>query len=180
MNVIEVYDRLNARIVNENPFSLQWATIETLKKQKSNRKQLTSSLIGRYIRATSRIERDDVPKDAISQRYFYTLRIPAESRVEVALINGLIREFVIDSPQVRTLQEKGKHIIRCIFLKFMEKSNARYLLPDDWKGYLSASPSRKETARVVSDYLAGMTDDYAQKLYAKLYLPKQGSIFEVL
>ena len=148
VNVTEVYDKLNARIVSENPFSLQWAALETLREQKANRKKLTSSLIGRYVKATKRIERDDIRKDAISQRYLYALQIPTEYRVEVALINGLIREFVIDSPQVRTLQEKGKHIIRCLFLKFMEKGNARYLLPDDWKGYLSANPSRKETARV--------------------------------
>ena len=76
---------------------------------------MTSYLINRYIKDTSRIERADVPKDAISQRYFYTLSVPEKYRVEVALINRLIREFVIDSPQVRTLEEKGKHIIRCLF-----------------------------------------------------------------
>ena len=180
VNVSEVYEELNACILRENPsFQPLW-TAATLKEQKSNRKNLTSFLIGRYIKATSRRERADVPKDTISQRYFYAIYIPVKYKVEVALINGLIKEFVIDSPQVRTLEEKGKYIIRSLFSKFMEKDNAKFLLPDDWKGYLPANPTERNKARVVSDYLAGMTDDYAQKLYSKLFLPNQGSVFEVL
>ena len=69
---------------------------------------MTSYLINRLNKP---IERADVPKDAISQRYFYTLSVPEKYRVEVALINRLIREFVIDSPQVRTgrreIHQKG-------------------------------------------------------------------------
>ena len=175
-----MYEELIDRIVKENTSFQHFSPVQTLKEQKVNRKKLTSYLIGRYIRAANRNERADVPKDVISQRYFYSLSIPINFRVEVTLINRIIREFVIDSPQVQTFEEKGKHIVRCLFLKFMEKDKAKRLLPDDWKGYLPANPTKKATARVVSDYLAGMTDDYAQKLYAKLYLPRQGSVFEVL
>ena len=180
VDVSEVYQGLSARIWRENPSFQPFSTADSYKKQKSNRKRLTSHLIGRYIKATKRTERDNVHKDAVSPRYCYKVQIPVEYRVEVALINRLIREFVIDSPQVRTLEEKGKHIIRSLFSKFIDTDNAKYLLPDDWKGYLPDDGTEKGKARVVSDYLAGMTDDYAQKLYSKLFLPNQGSVFEVL
>ena len=61
----------------------------------------------------------------------------------------------------------------------MRGDNANYLLPDDWKEYLKDDCSQRERARTVSDYICGMTDDYAQRTYAKLFLPNQGSIYDV-
>lgn len=34
--------------------------------------------------------------------------------------------------------------------------------------------------RVISDYIAGMTDDYAAKIYGSLFNPKAGSVFDKL
>ena len=62
----------------------------------------------------------------------------------------------------------------------MEDNNVEFLLPDDWKEFLGDSNSERAKARVVSDYISGMTDDYAQWTFAKLFLPNQGSIYEVL
>ena len=180
INVSEVYRELRDYIQKKLPDFRRVGTIASHKERKASRKLLTSDLIGRYIKSTSRHQRRPVGNTPISPRYFYSVCIPVRYRVEVALINRLIREFVIDSPQVRTLEEKGKHIINSLFLKFMDKDNAKYLLPDDWKGYLPTDRTEKDKARVVSDYLSGMTDDYAQRLYSKLFLPNQGSVFEVL
>ena len=88
-------------------------------------------------------------------------------------------KFVIKSPQVQTLEEKGKHIIRSIFEKLMEGDNAYYLLPNEWSEFLKDGSTDEEKARVVSDFVSSMTDNYAQKTYAKLFLPNQGSIYEV-
>ena len=180
INVTIVYREL-CNLVKKRLGNLWVAdTIESHKDRKASRKLLTSDLIGRYIKATSRYQRRPVENAPASRRYFYGVCIPVKQRVEVALINRLIREFVINSPQVRTLEEKGKHIIRSLFWKFMDMDDAKYLLPDDWKGYLPDNSTERVKARVVSDYLSGMTDNYAQKLYSKLFLPNQGSVFEVL
>ncbi len=34
--------------------------------------------------------------------------------------------------------------------------------------------------RVICDYVSGMTDAYATKLYEKLYIPNRGSVFDKL
>ena len=101
-------------------------------------------------------------------------------KIEVALLNGINRKFVIQSPQVSALEEKGKHIVRSLFLRLMENDNVHRLLPEDWEEYLKGKDSQYNRARVVSDYISGMTDDYAQKTYARLFLPHHGSIYEVL
>ena len=130
--------------------------------------------------ASLRDERTDTPEDAISLRYFYSVYIPIEYRIEVCMLKKLVLRFVIESPQVRTLEEKARHIVRSLFATFIQAVDVEYLLPNDWKEYLKGSYSEQDKARVVSDYISGMTDHYAQKTYARLFLPEQGSIYEVL
>ena len=62
----------------------------------------------------------------------------------------------------------------------MENDNVHTLLPNDWKEYLRQDDSPANRARVVTDYISGMTDGYAQKAYARLFLPHHGSLYEVL
>ena len=125
------------------------------------------------------MKRGEILPNAVSGRYEYGLKVPPEIRTEVALIKELVVAFVIKSPQVQTLEEKGKYIIRCIFEKLTNGDNAYKLLPDDWKESLVAGNADNMTERVVSDYISGMTDNYAQKTYAKLFLPNYGSIHDI-
>ena len=178
-DVSTIYASLRDIVLTVNPDFRLLGTPGDARQRKVDRKRLTSFLIQRYIQAAHRNKRDSLVRNPISNRYLYTVHVEEWYRVEVAIINGLIRELVLDAPQVRTLEEKGKHIIRSMFLKLMRHDNADYLLPDDWKGYLEGGCSRNERARVVCDYICGMTDDYAQKTYARLFLPNQGSIYDV-
>ena len=147
---------------------------------KANRKQLTKWLIDRYVKAAEIFPRKTVTPKAVSYRYFYRVLVPVEKEVEVRLLSRLIKKIVFESPQVHTLEAKGKHIIRCLFLKLMSGDNAKELLPFDWREYLKDGDSNKCKARIVSDYISGMTDDYAQKTYSRLFLPDRGSIYEVM
>ena len=180
VSVSEVWTELRNSLRKNNPDFQPFSNVSSLYEKKSNRKQLTSYLISRYIKATCRVKRDNVRNSRISERYMYTVSIPVEYKVEVALIIKLVMKFVIESPQVYTLEEKARHIVRCLFLKFMRDDNTKYLLPDDWKEHLRQVDSNEDKARVVSDYIAGMTDSYAQKTYARLFLPNQGSIYDLL
>ena len=183
VDVEEVHKRLIYNIRKQSPEIDIFRTSGNHAQQKASRKRLTSYLIGRYIKGTSRTDRHTIPVDFTSQRYSYEVCVPVELQVEVALINKLVRKYVIDSPQIRALEEKGRHIVRSLFSKFMQDNNAFFLLPDDWKGYLvngSVEGHSAQKARVVSDYISGMSDAYAQKLYSKLFLPNHGSIYEIL
>ena len=173
-------DFINDYLLRQNPDFQVISPTTDYRERKANRKRLTSLLIGRYVRAPLLCERTDPPEKPISLRYLYSLYIPIEYRIEVCLLKKLVMKFVIEAPQIRTLEEKARYIIRCLFSRFMQVDEVEQLLPNDWKGYLKAPYSEKDKARVVSDYIAGMTDHYAQKTYARLFLPEQGSIYEVL
>ena len=180
VNVREIADELSRLFLDENPDFRPFTSRSSHKESKASRKQLTSLLIGRYIKSTDRQIRGELVRDAISERYLYKLVKPIDYEVEVALLKTLVWKLVIDSTQVRTLEEKAKHIIRCLFEKFVDEDKAKYLLPDDWKELVSEVDSKENKARVVCDYISGMTDDFAQKTYARLFLPNQGSIYDLL
>ena len=180
VNAGHTYEGLHNLIVNNYPDFRSLQDSGTIQQRKASRKQLTSLLINRYVQSSSRIQRGEKNSTPISERYYYAMDIPQEFIVEVKLINSIIMKLVIKSPQVYTLEEKGKHIIQNLFSKFMEKDNAQNLLPDDWKEQLQDVECEGNKARVVCDYISGMTDDFAQRLYSRLFLPRQGSIFEML
>ena len=180
INVRTIATELFEIIRRLNPGFQPFASAASYHEQKAHRKQLTSGLIGRYIKAATRFDREVASNDPISYRYLHSVQISIKYLVEVELIKKLEWKFVIESPQVRTLEEKGRHIIRCLFRKYMQRDKGEQLLPNDWRELLQGDYTKDDKARVVCDYISGMTDYYAQRTYAKLFLPNQGSIYEVL
>ena len=180
INVRTIAEELFAIIQELNPSFQAFVATANYHEQKAHRKQLTSGLISRYIKAATRLDRDVGSDDPISYRYLHSVNVPTHFRAEVDLIKKIVWKFVIESPQVRTLEEKGRHIIRSLFWRYMRGDKGDQLLPTDWRELLQGDYSRQEKARVICDYISGMTDDYAQRTYAKLFLPNQGSIYEVL
>lgn len=181
-DVADIYRSLRDFIFEQYPDFRPAGTgfIRNLEKQKSDRKRLTSSLISRYIKCTDRKSVEQGLDSEVTQRYSYKVVIPVEKQIEVSLINKFIEKYVFMSPQVLTLEAKGRHIIRCLFLKYMQGKNAERLLPQDWQIYVRNADSETCKARVITDYISGMTDNYAQETYARLFLPNRGSIYDIL
>lgn len=50
------------------------------------------------------------------------------------------------------------------------------------KAYKKARDPGSETdsKRVVCDYIAGMTDEYATRMYERLFVPREGTVFDRL
>ena len=103
--VTRIYDSLLDEMRGRNPDYQLFAPIITLKQKKSNRKGLTSYLIGRYIKATGRV---DAGSSTTSNRYLHRICIPVRFKIEVALIKKVHYEsrFSTESPQVRTIESK--------------------------------------------------------------------------
>lgn len=95
----------------------------------------------------------------------------------IALPPGMEREFralqdflhhaVYEHPAVRTMVNKGQAVLRALFLKFSE---APELLPRTTQARLAAGED--PPARVIGDYLAGMTDRHATLVYRKIFDPE--------
>lgn len=86
-------------------------------------------------------------------------------------IKDFVMSHVIFRPELQMLQYKGQRVVVRLFEIFA--ANPERLLP------LSVQKCYKlEQHRAIADYLSGMTDVSAGKLYHKLLSPTSGSIFD--
>ncbi len=143
--------------------------------------------IGRYIQST-RLETDVNFLSAATNRYRYRLVIDDEVKAECALFKRLAFEVVFLSPQLKQLEHKGSRMLRQLW----EVLGERYvtggaidgqdfqLLPADTAAEIQAAPEQATRARLVCDFLAGMTDGYAARTYKRLFSPDFGSIGDLI
>ena len=79
-----------------------------------------------------------------------------------------IKEFLFERMyrhwKVNRLRYRSSHVISELFRMFFEQSD---MLPGDW-GSLTKKANQTDRGRIIGDYIAGMTDQYALMEYRKL------------
>jgi dGTPase len=88
----------------------------------------------------------------------------------------LIKDF-----RVLRLQKRSEIIVERLWDSFIEKDKGQWIIPPDWIDSYErrSSNSHWSWPRFVADYISGMTDAYAEKVYAELFASKSGSIYEM-
>ncbi len=84
---------------------------------------------------------------------------------KIETLKHFVFELLILSPMLKIAEKRGDQIIRTLFESFMSDSK---LLPADWREMYETIDSESWQARVVCDYIAGMTDRYCVEMYARL------------
>ena len=108
----------------------------------------------------------------------YQARLEEGQAAVLELLKRFVLKNVITIPEVKQMEYKGQLIVLELFKSL--KANPSALLPtSSYKKYQQAETEQAKQ-RVISDYIAGMTNTYASRLYAKLFTPSQGSIFDRL
>ena len=103
-------------------------------------------------------------------------KLSRESLRFISILKDVVFRHVIQSDSVQLSTYRGHHIIRKLFEIFLQEGAS--ILPDPFKRKFTTSSSKEEAARIVSDYIAGMTDSFANRTYEKLFEPGKGSVFE--
>ena len=83
--------------------------------------------------------------------------------------------------QLNTLQAatfRGRKVVLSLFEAL--SSEAEMLLPSSFQILWKDAKNVRDQNRIVCDYIAGMTDQYANRFYERLFLPGQGSVFDRL
>jgi dGTPase len=141
---------------------------------KEQRKKLTSTLIHRFITHTELARRPEAP------RYPLTLQVAEMVKREVAILKAVEFVLLIRNPRVTTLEYKGKLIVTNLF-RALAQDDSGDLFPEDirevWEEVRHQEDAR---LRVVCDYISGMTDGYALRLYARLFEPGVGQLHDEL
>ncbi len=143
--------------------------------------------IGTYIQATSLVM-DTNFLSGTSNRYRFRLEVGAAVRAESELFKRLAFDGVFLAPQLKQLEHKGNYMLRRLCETLMRRyvdegtidGQPFQLLPADTTAEIEATATREAKARLICDFLAGMTDGYAARTYKRLFVPDFGSIGDLV
>jgi len=128
-------------------------------------KDLTSQLIGRFVRAAE-LETRRIHGDQPLIRYSANLEVPQEQLIEVGLLKAIAAQYLIHSAESQERYAKQHTLIEeLVELILADAPNSLdRVFHEDWKLALSQS----DRMRVVIDQVAALTDPGAYALHARL------------
>lgn len=110
----------------------------------------------------------------------YKAMLPPAIEALRKAIFELVMVKVIKHENVQLLEFKGQKLVVELF-NVLASDPMRFLSSSTREIYKKqAAISEKDGMRVICDYVSGMTDDYATRLYEKIFVPRKGSIFDRL
>lgn len=109
----------------------------------------------------------------------YQAKLPTAAEEFLESLKSLVTRQVVKQPSVQMPESRGQRIVQRIFEAIADDPE-RFLKDsflDDWRKNKGDETGQM---RVVCDYVAGMTDAYATKVYELMFVPRTGSSFERL
>ncbi|GAF08048.1 deoxyguanosinetriphosphate triphosphohydrolase [Paenibacillus pini JCM 16418] len=101
----------------------------------------------------------------------------------VSVLKSFAWVTMIRDLRVQRLQKRSEWMIRRLWLAFQDPTTSKSIIPSDWlrrfeRDQASAHPMWTWEHMII-DYIAGMTDAFAEKIYNELYGLKVGSIYDL-
>jgi dGTPase len=135
------------------------------------RKKSISDLVNYFITSITIVPRGEFA----DPQFDLKACMPDGQARELEIFKMFIWDHVIRTPELQTQEYKGQQMLLRLFDALVH--NPSRLLPKKtYEEYLK----QDRNLRIVCDYLAGTTDEYATRLYHKIFTPSNGSIFERL
>jgi dGTPase len=131
------------------------------------RQQLSSKLLNRMVMNVFETSQENLAKAQIAtladvQAYNGILvRFSDDFRAKLDMVRGFLMRRFYYSPKVQAQTDHGQNIIRGLFSLYMNRSE---LLPEKFQKMIAAG---ERTEIVIKDYIAGMTDHFAEEAFAQ-------------
>lgn len=149
--------------------------------KKARRKGVISDMISRFIRATnltSASGKNNPP------RYCRDLVIDSDSRSLCNALVEIVWQLIISDERLATLERKAEIVVEGLFNELTKDEDWRVLTklyPADFRErFEDAKYDSSECYRLACDYISGMTDAYAIRVYSRLTQPETHSLLEML
>ena len=104
--------------------------------------------------------------------------LPEEPQQFLKSLKETVSRHVIQLNTVQAATYRGRKVVLSLFETL--SSEAEMLLPSSFQILWKEAKSVRDQNRIVCDYIAGMTDQYANRFYERLFLPGHGSVFDRL
>ncbi|PSW66474.1 dGTPase [Photobacterium leiognathi subsp. mandapamensis] len=141
-------------------------------KGNKSRKKCINTLIYLMINSIE-IEKDNMFKSPL---FKYKPKLSEWAKELKKYFFSAVKEGIIKSAEVQHLELKGEMIVEELFE--ILKTHPESLLEPKDRIKVRQNPNNVE--RIVCDYIAGMTDAYATRIYKRIFMPDSGSVFDRL
>lgn len=108
----------------------------------------------------------------------YNVILEGDCKLLNEILRFAVSKCVIKHTNVQLLEFKGQKVVTEIF-DVLQSDPLRFL-PGSTKRIYDEEENNFLKKRIICDYIAGMTDEYATKFYDKLFNTKKGSLFDRL
>lgn len=163
--------------LNEDWFSQNISSLsdKLFSQEHHQRKDAIGALVNCFI---THIEITDIDPDFEQDLLKYNAVFPTVYSDALKLFKDYVFNRVIKKPDIQLLEYKGQQIVMELFQAFA--SDPKRLLPDNTRKRWLEANKQDNGYRVIADYISGMTDGFASKLYANLFMPSSSSIGDKL
>ena len=139
-----------------------------------SRKQAVGALVHGLVSSVE-LEQNEKFEEPLLQ---WNAVLPEEPDNFLKSLQETVWRNVIQLNTVQAATYKGRKIVLSIFEAL--SSDPKMLLPRSFQILWKTAKSEQEEKRIICDYIAGMTDQYANRFYQRLFLPGHGSVFDRL
>ncbi|MBM6549665.1 anti-phage deoxyguanosine triphosphatase [Marinomonas ostreistagni] len=151
------------------------ARIETqlFSKQSHLRKKAIGDLVSWFITRCLVVEKENFEHPLLR----FQAQLPAPERAALDVLKAFEMRHIIQRPEVQILVYKGQQMLLEMF-EALSADPARLLPKELAKEWQHISDAGGNGHRIICDYMASMSDDYASRIYKTLFVPSSGSVFE--
>lgn len=128
------------------------------------RKEAIGALVNRLITS---VQLQLALPDAAEPLLRYNACLPQAEQQLLQLLKTFIYQQLILQPELQQLEFRGQHIVTQLFAAF--SAEALRLLPHNTRQRYQVLALEQQGERAVCDYIAGMTDEYAERMYQRLF-----------
>lgn len=140
-------------------------------------KTVTSTLVSDFVRSAERKETSRLGS-AESVRYANELGVDAEMKRRVAALRSLSFVLLVFDDRVHTLESRADEIITRL-VKFLSAKGSENAYPGRHRDiFLQQGVDEGGRMRLAADYVSGMTDAYASRLFRRLFTADYQALHE--
>ncbi len=131
-------------------------------------RRMINAMVNDLLEETRRRAAEDGPQSAAAVRALGRPLVAFSERMQATIleIKRFLFKHLYRDYRVNRMMVKARRIVRELVQAYLE---APQCLPDDWRRRAEAAESEAKRARLIADYIAGMTDRYAMAEHAKLF-----------
>ena len=144
---------------------------DNLFEEHHKRKGLIGKLVHLFVTSAKTKKKDEFEHPLLQMQLYFEK--PEDELL--AKLKELTYKLVVGRAEVQQIERRGSRIVNKLFCELI-KDPEKLIPKSTWNSYNHEDCEKRR----VSDYIAGMTNPYAEKIYGRLFIPGVGSSHDEL